>query len=102
MTSVELKDAEDVARRYCGDNLSRFLRELILQYDKEQTKKKYLFTTQTLAYLLISICFLIIGVSFYSNIVAVLVPSVTILCGVFLFIYCFILVKKQKIIIGGT
>ena len=102
MTSVELKDAEDVARKYCGDNLSRFLRELILKYDKEQNTKKNVFTTQTLAYLLISICFLIIGVSFYSNIVAVLVPSVTILCGIFLFVYCFILVKKQKTTPGGT
>lgn len=96
-----MKDAEDVARKYCGDNLSRFLRELIQQYDEKQNVKKNVFTIQTLAYLLISICFLIIGVSFYSNIVAVLVPSVTILCGIFLFVYCFILVKKQKTIIGG-
>lgn len=96
MTSVELKDAENIARKYCGDNLSKFLRTLIYNHDKEYNKKKIVIKLQTISYMLIGICFLIIGISFYSNIAAVLLPSITTLCGIFLFIYCFILLKKQK------
>lgn len=106
MTSVDLKDTEDIAKKYADDNfdgnLSAFLRAATKEYVKNHNPLRRTLTMQTMSFLLISICFLMIGISFFSNIIAVLIPSITMLCGIFLFIYLILLIKKPKMQMRGV
>lgn len=102
MVSVELGDMEDVARQYCDQGeLSRFLRQLIKQYDTEQkqpltTQQKNESILQTLLFFILGSAFFIIACSTIFNILITITAAFLILCSLFLFIYTYLNIKKYK------
>ena len=102
MVSVELGDMEDVARHYCDSReLSRFLRQLIKDYDNEQktpptVHEKKESILQTLMFLTLGITFFIIACSTLFDILATVTATFLILCSLFLFIYTYLNIKKYK------
>ena len=102
MVSVELGDMEDVARQYCDSReLSRFLRQLIRDYDQEQKQpltshEKKESILQTLLFLVLGFAFFIIACSTLFDILATITTTLLILCSLFLFIYTYLNIKRYK------
>lgn len=108
MTSVELGEQLETARKYCDEGeLSRFLRLLIQKHDEEQNlipinhnRKKNVFILQTITYLTIGITFLILAVSQLTGIIVASSSIFLVLCGFFLFGYVYMNIKQYKNVNG--
>ena len=104
MVSIELLEAEKIAHKYTpkfDNNLSKFLRHLIYEHDLRQNNnsaKQYetIFIIKAIAYLLISGSFLIIAVSAIASLFIILIPAISILCGIFLIAYVILLIQEKK------
>jgi len=100
MPSVELKEEEqtafEYAQKYFDGNLSKFLRVAIKEYDNSHKSQRTVLILQTLAFLSLSFSLFILAISFVTSLVIVLLPSIFILCSVFLFIYIWVQFKERK------
>lgn len=105
MPSIELKGEEETALNYAKQdfdgNLSKFLRTAVKEYDNNCKKQQTIIAFQTVAFLLISICFLLIAVSFVVPLISILLPAIFALCGMYLFVYVWVLFKESRKTKGG-
>jgi len=100
MPSIELKEEEETALNYAKQdfdgNLSKFLRVAVKEYDNNCKKRQTVIAFQTIAFLLISICFLLIGISVIVPLISVLLPAIFALCGIYLIVYVWVLLKESR------
>lgn len=100
MPSVELKEegqmAFEYAQKYFDGNLSKFLRVAVKEYDNSHRENRTVLIFQTLAFLSLSFSLFILAISFVASLVIVLLPSIFILCSVFMFIYVWVHFKEHR------
>lgn len=108
MTSIELGETERIANQYCNGNLSKFIRDLVMNYHHKQTQKqekqkteKKMFFMQNIMFMVISATFLILGLSLQIDLLNSIAITLLIVSSSLIMILVVLNHKKYKIINGG-
>lgn len=108
MTSIELGEAEQIASQYCNGNLSKFIRDLVMDYHHkrtqiQETKKtdNRAFLVQNTVFLFISASFIALGLSLKIDIVSSIAVSLLVISAVLLILLVIINHKKHRLINRG-
>lgn len=103
MTSITLGETEKIAMKYADNNLSGFLRKLIIEYDEKKNNetiqtnnKKKIIKYYSITYMSIAISLLLFGISYVFPIINVILPAFFITCGIMLIIYIYIRIDQNK------
>lgn len=106
MASIELLEEEEIAIKYAKENhrgnISEFVRIAIKEYDKNKRVKQNTIMFQTISYLLISICFLLLAINFITPLFIVVLPAIFILSSVFIVVYVYIIFRGRNKVKGGV
>lgn len=109
MTSIELGETERIANQYCNGNLSKFVRDLVMDYHHRQTQKQELQKTdkkmlfmQNTIFLVISATFLVLGFSLQLNILDSIAISLLVISGLLIIILVVLNHKKYKLVNLGV
>ena len=108
MTSLELGETEEIAKQYSNGNISKFIRDLIMNYHHKQMKKtqehktsKKIFLFQNSMFLFLGFTFLVVAINAVTslNVITFLAVACLFLSGTFSFLYAiigFIISNKIK------
>lgn len=90
----DYKTAIYYANKYFGGNVSKLVRHLIREYDDNNKTTETTTALQTIAFLLIGFCLIIMAVAYVVTIVYIILPVVLALCGIFVILYVFVKYKN--------
>lgn len=109
MTSVELGETERIANQYCNGNLSKFLRDRIMEYHHKQIRKEEiektsnnLFVFQNIVFLFISASFIAMGLSLKFDLLSSITISLLIISAFLLILFVIVNHKKYRLINGKS
>ena len=106
MTNLTLDETEEIAKQYCNGNLSKFIRDLIMDYhhrkqqgkqEEEKTDNKISIFQNTM-FLFLGVALLLFGMSQVVpiDILTIIATSFLLLSGFFLFLYAVTNILKNK------
>lgn len=88
MASIELGETEGIAKQYSNGNISKFIRDLIMNYHHQQNKKQEIQETNKKQTLFQSIMFFIMGITFLTTAVSQII-NITILTTTSIYLLIF-------------